>query len=84
MAVLSQALDGIRPMVEARDRRAAMHERASEFVARAFISALFVLLASKIGAEFATTGHLTGLLLLPYLIDSLGISAPVAHLAGER
>ena len=64
MAVLSQALDGIRPMVEARDRRAAMHERASEFVARAFISALFVLLASKIGAEFATTGHLTGLLLL--------------------
>ena len=64
MAVLSQALDGIRPMVEARDRRAAMRERASEFAARAFISALFVLLASKIGAEFATTGHLTGLLLL--------------------
>lgn len=39
-------------------------ERTSEFAARAFISALFVLLATKIGAEFVKTGHVTGLLLL--------------------
>jgi len=42
----------------------ATRERMSEFAARAFISALFVLLASKIGAEFVKTGHITGLLLL--------------------
>jgi protein-S-isoprenylcysteine O-methyltransferase Ste14 len=64
MAVLSQALDGARPMVEAGARRAAMRERAAEFTARAFISGLFVLLATAIGAEFVKTGHLTGLLLL--------------------
>jgi hypothetical protein len=51
-------------MAEDEARRVDMRERASEFAARAFISALFVILASKIGAEFATTGHLTGLLLL--------------------
>src|SRR5580765_1425562 len=64
MAVLSQALGGAERMAEDEARRVDMRERASEFVARVFISALFVLLASKIGAEFATTGHLTGLLLL--------------------
>jgi len=64
MAVLSQALDGGRPMVETCVRRAGTRERAAEFTARAFISGLFVLLAARIGAEFAKTGHLTGLLLL--------------------
>ncbi|HEX4934438.1 MAG TPA: methyltransferase, partial [Gemmatimonadaceae bacterium] len=39
-------------------------ERMSEFAARAFISGLFVVLATRIGAEFLQTGHLTGLLLL--------------------
>lgn len=39
-------------------------ERAAEFAARACISGLFVVLATRIGAEFLQTGHLTGLLLL--------------------
>jgi protein-S-isoprenylcysteine O-methyltransferase Ste14 len=64
MAVLSQALGGARPIVEAGARRSATRERAAEFTARAFISGLFVLLAMRIGAEFVKTGHLTGLLLL--------------------
>jgi protein-S-isoprenylcysteine O-methyltransferase Ste14 len=64
MAVLSQALDRARPMVEAGARRVGTRERAAEFTARAFISGLFVLLATRVGAEFVKTGHLTGLLLL--------------------
>ena len=39
-------------------------EQAREFAARAFISALFVVLATRLGAEFLRTGHMTGLLLL--------------------
>ena len=39
-------------------------EQAREFASRAFISALFVVLATRIGAEFLRTGHITGLLLL--------------------
>jgi protein-S-isoprenylcysteine O-methyltransferase Ste14 len=39
-------------------------EQGREFVARAFISSLFVVLAVRIGAEFLRTGHVTGLLLL--------------------
>ena len=39
-------------------------ERLAEFGARATISALFAVLAVNIGAEFAKTGHLTGLLML--------------------
>ena len=50
--------------MESDRRRMATWERTSEFAARAFISALFVLLATKIGAEFVKTGHVTGLLLL--------------------
>jgi protein-S-isoprenylcysteine O-methyltransferase Ste14 len=41
-----------------------VQEQAREFVARAFISSLFVVLATRIGAEFVRTGHVTGLLLL--------------------
>jgi protein-S-isoprenylcysteine O-methyltransferase Ste14 len=39
-------------------------EQAREFGARAFLSGLFVVLAVRIGSEFARTGHVTGLLLL--------------------
>jgi protein-S-isoprenylcysteine O-methyltransferase Ste14 len=39
-------------------------EQASEFCARACIAGFFVVLASRIGAEFLQTGHVTGLLLL--------------------
>jgi protein-S-isoprenylcysteine O-methyltransferase Ste14 len=39
-------------------------EQAAEFCARAAISGLFVVLATRIGAEYLQTGHLTGLLLL--------------------
>jgi len=39
-------------------------EHAAEFCARAAISGLFVVLATRIGAEYLRTGHLTGLLLL--------------------
>jgi len=39
-------------------------EQASEFGARACISGLFVVLATRIGREFVETGHITGLLLL--------------------
>jgi protein-S-isoprenylcysteine O-methyltransferase Ste14 len=41
-----------------------LREQAREFAARACISALFVVLATRIGAEFLRTGHVTGLLLL--------------------
>ena len=44
--------------------RAARRERLADLGARAAISALFVLLAVRIGREFAATGHITGLLLL--------------------
>jgi protein-S-isoprenylcysteine O-methyltransferase Ste14 len=39
-------------------------DTAGEFCARAFIAGLFAVLAIRIGAEFITTGHLTGMLLL--------------------
>lgn len=39
-------------------------DEASEFAARACIAGLFVVLATRIAAEFARTGHVTGLLLL--------------------
>jgi protein-S-isoprenylcysteine O-methyltransferase Ste14 len=39
-------------------------EQAAEFCARAGISGLFVVLATRIAAEYMQTGHLTGLLLL--------------------
>jgi protein-S-isoprenylcysteine O-methyltransferase Ste14 len=39
-------------------------EQASEFAARACISGLFVVLATRIASEFVETGHITGLLLL--------------------
>lgn len=39
-------------------------ERMADFFARASLSALFMLLAVRIGREFMQTGHLTGLLLL--------------------
>jgi len=41
-----------------------VEERARELGSRAFISALFVILAVRIGTEFVRTGHVTGLLLL--------------------
>lgn len=45
-------------------RRIARRERLTELFARASLSCLFILLAVRIGREFAETGHLTGLLLL--------------------
>lgn len=39
-------------------------EQAAEFCARAAISGLFVVLATRIAAEYLQTGHLTGLMLL--------------------
>ena len=43
---------------------AAARERLGDLLARVGIGALFVLLAFRVGREFAETGHLTGLLLL--------------------
>ena len=45
-------------------REAERRERMADFFARASLSALFMLLAVRIGREFMETGHLTGLLLL--------------------
>lgn len=39
-------------------------DQAGEFAARACISGLFIVLATRIGREFVETGHVTGLLLL--------------------
>jgi protein-S-isoprenylcysteine O-methyltransferase Ste14 len=39
-------------------------EQAAEFCARAAISGLFVVLATRIAGEYMQTGHLTGLMLL--------------------
>ena len=59
------------PQSDASDRTRGMtlgstwfREQASEFAARACISGLFVVLATRIGREFVETGHITGLLLL--------------------
>jgi protein-S-isoprenylcysteine O-methyltransferase Ste14 len=46
------------------DRAAERRERLADFFARASLSALFMLLAVRIGRDFLETGHLTGLLLL--------------------
>jgi protein-S-isoprenylcysteine O-methyltransferase Ste14 len=65
MAVLNPSVDQsgtLTPEDEA--RRDALRERASDFAARAAISALFAVFAVNIGAEFLKTGHVTGLLLL--------------------
>jgi protein-S-isoprenylcysteine O-methyltransferase Ste14 len=48
----------------AEPRAAERRERMADFFARASLSALFMLLAVRIGREFLATGHLTGLLLL--------------------
>lgn len=48
----------------AETRSAERRERMADFFARASLSALFMLLAVRIGREFLETGHLTGLLLL--------------------
>lgn len=50
------------PLADA--RAAERRDRLADFVARASLSALFMLLAVRIGREFMETGHLTGLLLL--------------------
>lgn len=50
------------PLADA--RTAERRERMADFFARASLSALFMLLAVRIGREFLETGHLTGLLLL--------------------
>lgn len=48
----------------AESRETERRERIADFLARASLSALFMLLAVRIGREFMETGHLTGLLLL--------------------
>jgi protein-S-isoprenylcysteine O-methyltransferase Ste14 len=64
-------MDGVSPTAQAGAVRvpagrdwARVQEQAREFAARAFISSLFVVFATRIGAEFLRTGHVTGLLLL--------------------
>jgi protein-S-isoprenylcysteine O-methyltransferase Ste14 len=65
VAVLTPALVAPETLTaEDEARRHALRERASEFAARAAISALFAVFAVNIGAEFLKTGHVTGLLLL--------------------
>ena len=64
MAVLSPAIAGAGTFADDDARRQALRDRAAEFAARAATCALFVVLATQIGAEFARTGHVTGLLLL--------------------
>ena len=38
-----------------------VQERTGEFIARAFISSLFVVLATSVASEFLRTGHVTKL-----------------------
>jgi protein-S-isoprenylcysteine O-methyltransferase Ste14 len=64
MAVLSPSLPMSSEVAGEDVRRAAARERLAEFAARGVTCALFVVLATQIGAEYARTGHLTGLLLL--------------------
>ena len=65
MAVLTPAVAGSGTLSRDDDaRREVFRERASDFAARAAISAWFVVFAIRIGTEFLQTGHLTGLLLL--------------------
>lgn len=64
MAVLTPAVGAVRPVAADDDVRRAARERLAELGARATTSALFVVLAVRIGTEFLKTGHLTGLLLL--------------------
>jgi len=65
MAVLTPAVVAPHNLTtEDEARRNAFRERASDFGARAAISALFAVFAVNIGAEFLKTGHVTGLLLL--------------------
>jgi protein-S-isoprenylcysteine O-methyltransferase Ste14 len=63
MAVLSPSLP-VASEYRSDDARPAARERLAEFGARAATCALFVVLATQIGAEYGKTGHLTGLLLL--------------------
>jgi len=60
MAVLSSAV----PAAHELPRDDARRERLAEFGARAATCALFVFFATQIAAEYAKTGHVTGLLLL--------------------
>jgi protein-S-isoprenylcysteine O-methyltransferase Ste14 len=64
MAVLTPAVSGVRADAVDDDLRRESRERLADLGARAMTSALFVVLAVRIGAEFLKTGHLTGLLLL--------------------
>ena len=64
MAVLTPAVGAVRPAAADDDVRRASRERLAELGARATTSALFVILAVRIGTEFLKTGHITGLLLL--------------------
>jgi protein-S-isoprenylcysteine O-methyltransferase Ste14 len=65
MAVLTPAVVVPGTLIsEDEARRDVFRERASDFAARAAISALFAVFAVNIGAEFLKTGHVTGLLLL--------------------
>jgi len=64
MAVLTPAVGAVRPAAADDDVRRASRERPAELGARATTSALFVILAVRIGTEFLKTGHITGLLLL--------------------
>ena len=64
MAVLSRPLPSPGPSDDEARPAYAMRERASEFAARAVISALFVLLAVEDRRRVRDDRHLTGLLLL--------------------
>jgi protein-S-isoprenylcysteine O-methyltransferase Ste14 len=64
MAVLSPAVGARSGYFDHEARAQAVRERTAEFAARAATCALFVVFANQIGAEFARTGHITGLLLL--------------------
>jgi protein-S-isoprenylcysteine O-methyltransferase Ste14 len=52
------------PVAHGLPRDDARRERLAEFAARAATCALFVFFATQIAAEYAKTGHVTGLLLL--------------------
>jgi protein-S-isoprenylcysteine O-methyltransferase Ste14 len=62
-ASASSAAESLRPRAVV-FTSAWFREEASEFAARAFVSGLLVVFATRIGAEFLRTGHITGLLLL--------------------
>lgn len=64
MDLLTPVVAGEAAALDEGSPRAAARERIADLFARATIGGLFLILATRIGADFLRTGHVTGLLLL--------------------